>query len=115
MKSISYQIANKSSSFAVAALNNLSTLAADADIAEQYRKLVHEPLIATADKNLSHRYYILVDGLDEDASGTVCRLLTDKTMQFPANYAVVASTRPVEPLFGNLRANATGIIDFSAE
>ena len=115
VKSISYQIANNSSSFAVAALNNLSTLAADADIAEQYRKLVHEPLIATADKNNSHRYYILVDGLDEDASGTICRLLTNKAMQFPANYAVVVSTRPVEPLFGNLRANATGVLDLSAE
>ena len=115
VKSISYQIAGNSSAFAVAALNNLSTLAADADIAEQYRKLVHEPLIATADKNNSHRYYILVDGLDEDASGTICRLLTNKAMQFPANYAVVVSTRPVEPLFGNLRANATGVLDLSAE
>ena len=115
VKSISYQIAGSSSAFAVAALNNLSTLADNADIAAQYRKLVYEPLIATADKNNSHRYYILVDGLDEDATGTICRLLTDKTMQFPSNYAVVVSTRPVEPLFGNLRANATGVLDLSAE
>ena len=115
VKSIAYQLASVSSAFAVAALNNLSNLADNADIEEQYRKLVYEPLIATADKNNSHRYYILVDGLDEDASGTICRLLTDKAMQFPPNYAVAVSTRPVEPLFGNLRANATGIIDLSAE
>ena len=115
VKSISYQIAGSSSAFAVAALNNLSTLADNADIAAQYRKLVYEPLIATADKNNSHRYYILVDGLDEDSTATICRLLTDKTMQFPSNYAVVVSTRPVEPLFGNLRANATGVLDLSAE
>ena len=115
VKSISYQIAGSSSAFAVAALNNLSTLADNADIAAQYRKLVYEPLIATADKNNSHRYYILVDGLDEDATATICRLLTDKTMQFPSNYAVVVSTRPVEPLFGNLRANATGVLDLNAE
>ena len=115
VKSISYQIASSSSAFAVAALNNLSTLADNADIAAQYRKLVYEPLSATADKNNSHRYYILVDGLDEDATATICRLLTDKTMQFPSNYAVVVSTRPVEPLFGNLRANATGVLDLNAE
>ena len=115
VKSISYQIAGNSSAFAVAALNNLSNLADSADVSEQYRKLVYEPLVATADQNNSHRYYILVDGLDEDASGTICRLLTDKAMQFPANYAVVVSTRPVEPLWGNLRANATGVRDLSAE
>ena len=115
VKSISYQIAGNSSAFAVAALNNLSNLADSADVSEQYRKLVYEPLVATADQNNSHRYYILVDGLDEDASGTICRLLTDKAMQFPANYAVVVSTRPVEPLWGNLRANATGVLDLSAE
>lgn len=115
VKSISYQIAGSSSAFAAAALNNLSTLADNADIAAQYRKLVYEPLIATADKNNSHRYYILVDGLDEDVIGTICHLLTDKMMQFPSNYAVVVSTRPVEPLFGNLRANATGVLDLSAE
>jgi len=115
VKSISYQIAGSSSTFAVAALNNLMELAINADIPEQYRKLIYEPLIATADKNLSHRYYILVDGLDEDASGTICRLLTDKTMQFPENYAVVVSTRPVEPLFGTLQANATGILDLNAD
>ena len=115
VKSISYQIASNSSAFSVAALNNLTELAINADIPEQYRKLIYEPLIATADKNLSHRYYILVDGLDEDASGTICRLLTDKTMQFPENYAVVVSTRPVEPLFGILQANATGILDLNAD
>ena len=115
VKSIAYQMASSSSAFAVAALNNLSELSADADIEKQYRKLVCEPLLATADKNSSHRYYILVDGLDEDASGTICRLLTDKTMQFPVNYAVVVSTRPVEPLFGNLQANATGVLDLGAD
>ena len=115
VKSIAYQMASASSAFAVAALNNLSELSADADIEEQYRKLVCEPLIATVDKNNSHRYYILVDGLDEDASGTICRLLTDKALQFPANYAVVVSTRPVEPLFGNLQANATGTLDLGAD
>ena len=108
-------MASASSAFAIAALNNLSELSADADIEEQYRKLVCEPLIATADKNNSHRYYILVDGLDEDASGIICRLLTDKALQFPANYAVVVSTRPVEPLLGNLQANATGTLDLGAD
>ena len=39
----------------------------------------------------------------------------NQSMQFPSNYAVVVSTRPVEPLFGNLRANATGVLDLSAE
>ena len=115
IKSIAYQMASASSAFAIAALNNLSELSANADIEEQYRKLVCEPLIATADKNNSHRYYILVDGLDEDASGIICRLLTDKALQVPANYAVVVSTRPVEPLLGNLQANATGTLDLGAD
>ena len=115
VKSIAYQLASVSSAFAVKALNNLTELSADTDIEEQYRKLVFEPLIATADPNKSHRYYILIDGLDEDSSGTICRLLTDKTMQFPVNYAMVVSTRPVEPLFGILQANATGILDLNAD
>ena len=115
VKSISYQMARCSSAFAVAALHNLSELSADADIKEQYRKLVYEPLIAAADPNKSHRYYILADGLDEDLSGDIARLLTDKKMRFPVHYAVVVSTRPVEPLFGILQANATGVLDLNGE
>lgn len=115
IKSISYQMASRSSAFAAAALNNNIQLPPDATIEEMYKKLVFEPLIATADSNKSHRYYILIDGLDEDSSENIVRLLTNKTMHFPDNYAVVVSTRPVEPLFGTLQANATGILDLNAD
>ena len=115
IKSISYQIAADSPKFASTALNNLSEMQSDAAFEEMYQKLIYEPLIAAADKNMSHRYYILVDGLDEDASGKISDLLTDDTMQFPANYAVVTSARPISTLLAKLKTKATGILDLQAE
>ena len=115
IKSMAYQIAAASPEFAAIALNNLLEMRSDAAFEEMYQKLVYEPLIATADRNMSHRYYILVDGLDEEASGKICDLLTDDTMQFPANYAVVVSTRPISTLLTKLKTKATGILDLGAE
>jgi len=115
IKSMAYQIAATSPAFAAIALNNLAEMRSGAAFEEMYQKLVYEPLIATADRNMSHRYYILVDGLDEEASGKICDLLTDDTMQFPANYAVVVSTRPISTLLTKLKTKATGILDLGAE
>lgn len=113
VRSLSWQFASHSSDFAAAALKNASGLLAGTGIEGLYRKLVYEPLILTADRNRSHHYYILVDGLDEDASGMVSRLLSDRGMRFPANYAVTVSCRPVEPLLSELKARATGILDLN--
>lgn len=114
VKSIAYQMACKSLAFANIALDNLSKLI-NAGIEEQYRKLLFEPLLETADKNKSHRYYILIDGLDEDMSGTIYQLLTNQSMQFPKNYAVIVSTRPMEPMFSRLKSVATDILDLESE
>ena len=111
VKSLSWQMAARSSAFAAAALKNMSNLRDGAEIEDLYRSLVYEPLILTADKNRSRHYYILVDGLDEDASGKVAALLADTTMRFPVNYAVTAACRPVEPMLSVLKARATGILD----
>ena len=111
VKSLSWQVARHSPSFAAAALNNLQAIGPETEIGECYRKLFYEPLIQTADKNRSHRYYILVDGLDEDASGVIACLLADPGLPFPMNYALTVSSRPVEPMLSVLKARATGILD----
>jgi len=111
VKSLSWQFARHSPSFAAAALKNLHDIGPGTEIEERYRKLFYEPLIQTADKNRSRRYYILVDGLDEDASGVIARLLANPEMPFPMNYALTVSCRPVEPMLSVLKARATGILD----
>ena len=115
IKSLTWQFAVKSSRFAQQSLRNLAGLTRDAAPETMYRKLFYEPLIDNADPNISRHYYILVDGLDEDASGKIAQLLTAEDLQFPVNYTVVVSTRPVEPMFSMLQANATGVLNLAQE
>lgn len=119
IRNISYQLALNSGAFAEFVLQSMHNLhfpeeALTREQAENlYEHLVFQPLIHTVKKNLSLRHYIVVDGLDEDDSGLIAGLLSNRKFRFPQNYAIIVSTRPIEPLLSTLKSSATGEMNLS--
>ena len=81
-----------------------------------YRKWVLDSLervIETA--TAKERFYILVDGLDEDSSGEILDLLTDAELRLPKRVAVVVSSRRIVQEEDRLTARRTFEIDLNGD
>lgn len=81
-----------------------------------YSKWVLSPLdrvIAAA--TAKERFYILVDGLDEDASGEILDLLTDAELSLPKRVSVVVSSRHIVQEADRLTARRTFEIDLNGD
>lgn len=81
-----------------------------------YRKWVLDSLdrvIETA--TAKERFYILVDGLDEDSSGEILDLLTDTELCLPKRVSVVVSSRRIVQEEDRLKARRTFEIDLDGD
>lgn len=81
-----------------------------------YRKWVLEPLERVVSQAGSKKsFYVLVDGLDEDASGEILDLLTAPDLRFPKRIAVVVSSRRIPQEEDRLKARMTYELDLNGE
>lgn len=79
-----------------------------------YRTLVVDPLRRIIEKRKGEKLFILVDGLDEDASGEVIDLLLDSQLRFPARVGVVVSSRHIVQDEERLEAMSTDVMDLDS-
>ncbi len=116
---VAYQLAILSSDFAQALLSMpKSIINKDVELTEVqardlYKRWVVQPLRQSVTKNRRVRHYLVVDGLDEDDSGLITKLLCEDAFRLPENVSVVISTRPMEPFYSMLKRVATAEMDLS--
>ena len=81
-----------------------------------YRNLVVNPLRRISGRfNKKEKLFVLVDGLDEDATGVVADLLLDGDLKLPPKIAVVVSSRHIVQDEDRLESVATEILDLDEQ
>lgn len=80
-----------------------------------YRNLVVDPLKRVMERRKSEKLFVLVDGLDEDASGEVAGLLLDPRLHLPPKVGVVASSRHIVQDEDRLVSRATDVMDLDEQ
>ena len=83
---------------------------------DAYRNLVVNPLRRISRRfNKKEKLFVLVDGLDEDATGVVADLLLDGDLKLPPKIAVVVSSRHIVQDEDRLESAATEILDLDEQ
>lgn len=80
-----------------------------------YRNLVADPLKRVMERSKGEKLFVLVDGLDEDASGEVAGLLLDSRLHLPPKVGVVVSSRHIVQDEDRLVSRATDVMDLDEQ
>ena len=80
-----------------------------------YRSLVVDPLKRVMERRKGEKLFVLVDGLDEDASNEVADLLLDPRLHLPPKVGVVVSSRHVVQDEDRLGSRATDVMDLDEQ
>lgn len=97
-----------------AGLEDVPSLATGEALIGFYLRAVCEPVSAMARKyGKLRQIVIVVDGLDEDASGEVLSLLSNQKSKMPAGVGVVVSSRRIPQDADRLESLSTAVIDLN--